>query len=71
MSGIVRGLGIGAVSELEYVAHDRLRVIRISDADIFISFYVVCLDRRKNRPIIQAFLETAEKIIAPNSPPKN
>lgn len=71
MSGIIRGLGIGAVSELEYVGHERLRVIRISDADIFISFYVVCLDRRKNRPIIQAFLETAEKIIAANTPPKN
>lgn len=71
MSGIIRGLGIGAVSELEYVGHERLRVIRISDADIFISFYVVCLDRRKNRPIIQAFLKTAEKIIAPNPTPKN
>jgi len=71
MNGIIRGLGIGAVSELEYVAHERLRAIRISDADIFISFYVVCLDRRKNRPIIQAFLETAEKIVAPNPPPKS
>jgi len=60
MEGIVRGLGIGAVSALEYVPHERLRVIRIADADIFISFYVVCLNSRRNRPLIQAFLKIAE-----------
>ena len=63
MDGIVRGLGIGAVSELEYVPHERLRAIRISNADVFISFYVVCLKRRKNRPLLQAFLKTAEEIV--------
>jgi len=68
MDGIIRGLGVGAVSELEYVAHERLRAIRLSDADVFISFYVVCLSRRKNRPIIQAFLETARDIIKQRNP---
>ena len=62
MDGIIRGLGVGAVSELEYVPHERLKVIRISDANVYISFYVVCLSRRKNRPLIQAFLKTAEDI---------
>ncbi|MDA1022618.1 MAG: LysR substrate-binding domain-containing protein [Proteobacteria bacterium] len=62
MNGIIRGLGVGAVSELEYVPNERLRAIRISDMDIFISFYVVCLNRRKNRPLIQAFLKIAEDV---------
>ncbi len=63
MDGIIRGLGIGAVSELEYVPHERLRAIRISNVDIFISFFVVCLNSRRNRPLIQALLKTAEKIV--------
>jgi aminoethylphosphonate catabolism LysR family transcriptional regulator len=68
MDGIIRGLGVGAVSELEYVPHEHLRVVRISDADIFISFYVACLSRQKNRPLIQAFLKTAEDIIKQRNP---
>jgi aminoethylphosphonate catabolism LysR family transcriptional regulator len=68
MDGIIRGLGVGVVSEIEYVPHERLRVIRLSDADVFISFYVVCLSRRKNRPLIQAFLNTAKAIIKRGGP---
>jgi DNA-binding transcriptional LysR family regulator len=63
MDGIIRGLGVGAVSEIEYVPHEKLRLIRISDADVFISFYVACLNRRKNRPLIQSFLRTAKRMI--------
>jgi aminoethylphosphonate catabolism LysR family transcriptional regulator len=63
MDGIIRGLGVGAISEIEYVPHEKLRLIRISDADVFISFYVACLNRRKNRPLIQSFLSTAKKMI--------
>ncbi len=59
MDGIIRGLGMGAVSELEYVPHERLAAIRIIDAEIFISFYVACLKSRANRPLIRAFLDTA------------
>ena len=61
MDGTIRGLGVGAVSELEYVPHERLRMVRISNADVFISFYVACLSRRGNRPLIQAFLKTAQE----------
>jgi aminoethylphosphonate catabolism LysR family transcriptional regulator len=63
MDGTIRGLGVGAVSEIEYVPHEKLRLIRISDADVFISFYVACLNRRKNRPLIQSFLRTAKRMI--------
>ena len=68
MDGIIRSLGVGCVSKLEYVAHEHLRVIRLSDAEVFISFYVVCLNRRKNRPLIQAFLNTAKAIIKRGGP---
>ena len=59
MDGIIRGLGIGAVSELEYVPHEKLKAIRFADAEVFISFYVVCLNSRSNRSLIRAFLDTA------------
>ncbi|MEE2699597.1 MAG: LysR substrate-binding domain-containing protein [Pseudomonadota bacterium] len=67
MDGIIRGLGVGAVSEIEYVQHKKLRLIRISNVDVFISFYVACLNRRKNRPLIQSFLRTAENMIPSNT----
>jgi aminoethylphosphonate catabolism LysR family transcriptional regulator len=67
MDGIVRGFGIGAVTELEYVPHEQLRMIRISDVDIFISYYVVCLSRRKNRPPIHQFLKIAENHAKPGA----
>lgn len=63
MEGIIRGLGVGAVSELEYVPHERLRAIRIADADVYISFFVVCLRSRQNRPLIKRFLEVAKGLI--------
>ena len=63
MDSIIRGLGIGAVSELEFVPHERLKAIRITNADIFISFYVVCLSSRRNRPLIRAFLKIAEEMV--------
>ena len=68
MDGIIRGLGVGAVSELEYVPHDKLRLIRISNAKVFISFYVACLSRRENRPLIQAFIRTAKDKVKQKCP---
>ncbi|NQV82256.1 MAG: LysR family transcriptional regulator [Rhodospirillales bacterium] len=63
MDGVVRGFGIGAVSEIEFVPHERLKIVRISNAEIFISFYVVCLSSRRTRPLIKAFLKVAENIV--------
>ncbi|MBT3304968.1 MAG: LysR family transcriptional regulator [Alphaproteobacteria bacterium] len=61
--GVIRGFGIGAVSEIEFVPHERLKIVRTSNQEIYISFYVACLNSRRNRPLIKAFLEVAENII--------
>jgi LysR family transcriptional regulator, low CO2-responsive transcriptional regulator len=57
---IIRGLGIGVVSEAEFVPHQHLRALAISDARMFIHAYVTCLAERQNRPLIAAFLKMAK-----------
>lgn len=58
---VMLGLGIGVASEAEFVAHDRLRAIPVSDADMFIAFHAVCLAERRHRPLIGAFMDMVEE----------
>jgi aminoethylphosphonate catabolism LysR family transcriptional regulator len=60
---VIRGLGIGVVSESEFAPHERLRPIPIAGAGFHVPAYVVCLAERRNRPLIKAFFETAEDLI--------
>lgn len=59
---IARGMGIGFVSAREFAVHPNIRLLRVVDAEISIATYVACLSARRNRPLIAAFLETAETI---------
>jgi aminoethylphosphonate catabolism LysR family transcriptional regulator len=57
---IIRGLGIGVVSEAEFAPHQHLRALPVADVRMFIHSYVTCLAERQNRPLIAAFLKTAK-----------
>ena len=54
---VARGIGIGAVSEAEYVPDPRLRAIPVSDAEIYTYAHVVCLRERQNARLVRAFLD--------------
>jgi len=60
-AAVLRGIGIGAISESEIVAHERLKVLRLTDAEIYNAAYVVCLAERRKRPLIDGFIQAAEK----------
>lgn len=61
---VERGIGIGVVSDIEFIPHPRLRVLRVSDAEIFTCAHVVCLSERKEAPVIRAFLEVVEQLLS-------
>ncbi len=57
---VAKGLGVGAVSEVEYVPHPDLRQIRIADAQVFTYAHVLCLQERRAARVVKAFLEIVE-----------
>jgi aminoethylphosphonate catabolism LysR family transcriptional regulator len=59
---VIRGIGIGYVSEAEFIPDPRLRAVRISDAEIFTYAHVVVLRERQHSRIIKAFLEVVDSL---------
>ncbi len=53
----MHGIGIGYVSEAEFIPDARLRLVRISDAEIFTAAHVVYLRERAHSRLIRAFLD--------------
>lgn len=60
---IIRGLGIGVISETEFAPHPELHPLTISDAKMHTRAYLACLKARRNRPLIKEFLNLASSII--------
>lgn len=56
---VEQGLGIGVVADFEFVAHPRLRTMRISDVDIHTEYRLACLKERSDSLRINAFIQTA------------
>lgn len=54
---ILQGVGIGFVSEVEFIAMPGLKAIRFLDHPLFISYYLCCLAIRKDRPMIAEIFE--------------
>ncbi|MFQ5995131.1 MAG: LysR substrate-binding domain-containing protein [Acidiferrobacterales bacterium] len=61
---VANGVGIGFALEEEFVSSERLRALQITDADIYIHPHVVCLQERRNAPLIQAFLDVVKDLAA-------
>jgi len=59
---VEKGVGIGVVSDIEFIPHPNLRPIAIENADIYTYAHVVCLAERKESRIIRAFLQIAEAL---------
>ena len=63
---VARGIGIGAVSEAEFVPDARLRAVPVSDAQIYTYAHVVCLRERENARLVRAFLDVVAELGAPS-----
>lgn len=53
---VIKGVGIGAVSEIEYVPDPEIRMVPVSDAAMFTHAHVVCLEERREARLVKAFL---------------
>ena len=61
---VARGLGLGTVSEAEFIADPRLRLIRIEGDPVSTQTYVYSLAERKESRLVNSFLELATRIRA-------
>jgi LysR family transcriptional regulator, low CO2-responsive transcriptional regulator len=59
---VIRGLGIGYVSEAEFVPDPCLRAIAVADAEIHTEAHVVVLAERRHGRLIRAFLDVADAL---------
>lgn len=55
---VSQGIGIAAVSTVEFVPGPGLHMVGISDSDIFTYAHVVCLAERRSMRMVNAFFET-------------
>jgi len=61
---VIMGVGIGVVSEVEYIPHADLRQVPISDSEIYTHAHVVCLKERRETRLVRAFLQIARALRA-------
>jgi len=59
---VLRGFGIGVVSETEYAPSPKICVLPIHKAPMHTRAYLVCLKERLDRPLIDAYYQTARNI---------
>ncbi|HVR49987.1 MAG TPA: LysR substrate-binding domain-containing protein [Pseudorhodoferax sp.] len=60
----IRGMGIGTVSEAEFIAHARLRMVRIAGDPAFTETCLYCLDERRESPLLRSFIDIAASLRA-------
>ena len=53
---VIMGVGIAAVSEIEYVANPEIRSVAVSDAEMYTYAHVFCLNERREARLVRAFL---------------
>jgi len=61
---VIRGLGIAAVSEIEFVPDPRLRPVPIADADVQTHAHVACLVERRDARVVAAFYDVVHALLA-------
>ncbi|GLZ88524.1 transcriptional regulator [Metapseudomonas resinovorans] len=57
---VVRGIGLGAVSEAEFIPDPRIKAIRIEGDPVHTETYLYCLAERRNSLLISSFFEAAQ-----------
>ncbi|MBH3427146.1 LysR substrate-binding domain-containing protein [Pseudomonas alkylphenolica] len=58
---VVRGIGLGVVSEAEYVPGEDIRAIRIEGDPVHTETYLYCLSERRTSQLVETFLACADQ----------
>lgn len=61
---VTRNIGIGVVSEIEFVPHALISPLPISNAEIFTYAHVACLAERRDSRLVAAFIAVAQSLVA-------
>ncbi len=59
---VAQGIGLGVVSDIEFNPHPNLETVKVSDAKIYTTAHVACLEDRKDSKMIKTFFEIARNI---------
>lgn len=59
---VIKGVGIAAVSEIEFIPDPSLRIVAVSDAEMFTHAHVVCLEERRSARLVRAFLDIVQEL---------
>ncbi len=54
---VAKGIGLGVVSEAEFIPDPRIRSLAVTDAEIYTYAHVVHLRERQNARLVRAFLD--------------
>lgn len=65
---VLAGFGVGVGFEAELDAHPALARVLVTDADLAVAEYMVCLEERRRLPLVRAFLAAGAGL--PASPPQ-
>ncbi len=58
-AAVLRGIGIAAISESEIITDKAVKILNVTNAEMFNYAYVVCLAERRRRPLIDGFFQAA------------
>ncbi|MBN9085826.1 MAG: LysR family transcriptional regulator [Reyranella sp.] len=64
---VAKGIGLGVVSEAEFIPDPRIRPVPVGDAEIYTYAHVVYLKERQNARLVRAFLEVLSGLL-PDAP---
>ena len=59
---VIKGMGVGAVSEIEYIPDPEIRMVRVSNAQMHTYAHVVCLEERRAARLVAAFLQIVDEL---------
>src|SRR5688572_23976576 len=65
---VIMGVGIAAVSQIEYVPDRELRVVPVIDAEMYTYAHVFCLRERSQARLVKAFLDIVHELLRPATP---
>ena len=59
---VIKGVGIAAVSDIEFIPDPQLRTVAVRDAEMYTHAHVVCLEERRSARLVQAFLSIVHEL---------
>ena len=60
---VAKGIGLGVVSEAEFIPDPRIRPVPVADAEIYTYAHVVHLKERRNARLVRAFLDVLSGLL--------